>query len=100
MSRWKELPAALADHEHTLIAQLRRLKDHSGLSLTALAARTAYSRSSWARYLNGKQPVPMQAVEELARVCAVEPTRLVVLCEVAIRARGAGGGRISDGARR
>ncbi|MEU2154844.1 helix-turn-helix transcriptional regulator [Streptomyces sp. NPDC019396] len=100
MSRWKELPAALADHERRLIAQLRRLKDHSGLSLTALADRTGYSRSSWARYLNGRQPVPRGAVEELARVCAVEPTRLVVLCEVAIRARGRAGGGITGGARR
>jgi transcriptional regulator with XRE-family HTH domain len=88
MARWKELPAGLADHERRLVVQLRRLKDHSGLSLAALAGRTGYSRSSWERYLNGKQPVPRQAVEELAQVCGVEPTRLVVLYEVAAQARG------------
>ncbi|CAL9444457.1 hypothetical protein SUDANB120_02310 [Streptomyces sp. enrichment culture] len=87
MARWKELPAALDSRERRLVAELRRLKDHSGLSLAALAAKTAYSRSSWERYLNGKQPVPREAVEQLARVCGTEPTRLTVLHDVAVRAR-------------
>ncbi|WP_030218478.1 peptidoglycan-binding protein [Streptomyces bikiniensis] len=87
MSRWKELPADLESSERRLLAWLRRLKDHSGLSLAALAARTSYSRSSWERYLNGKKPVPRRAVEELARECGTEPTRLVVLYEVVERAR-------------
>ncbi|MFJ8587532.1 helix-turn-helix domain-containing protein [Streptomyces sp. NPDC093595] len=84
MARWKELPAGLGERERQLLVQLRRLKDHSGLSLAALAGRTGYSRSSWERYLNGKQPVPRRAVEELARVCGTDPTRLVVLHEVAV----------------
>ncbi|MFF9867339.1 helix-turn-helix domain-containing protein [Streptomyces sp. NPDC013953] len=84
MARWKELPTGLGERERQLLVQLRRLKDHSGLSLAALAGRTSYSRSSWERYLNGKQPVPRRAVEELARVCATDPTRLVVLHEVAV----------------
>ncbi|WP_240139856.1 helix-turn-helix domain-containing protein [Streptomyces sp. MUM 178J] len=98
MARWKELPAALDDHERQLVVQLRRLKDHSGLSLAALAGKTSYSRSSWERYLNGKKPVPRGAVEELARICGTEPTRLLVLHEVAEQAkasravRPAGGG--------
>lgn len=70
-----------------LVAELRRLKDRSGLSLAALAAKTGYSRSSWERYLNGKQPVPRAAVEELARLCGADETRLVVLHEVAVQAR-------------
>ncbi|MET7616446.1 peptidoglycan-binding protein [Streptomyces sp. NPDC005408] len=90
MSRWKELPSSLDEREHQLVVQLRRLKDHSGLSLAALAARTSYSRSSWERYLNGKKPAPRDAVEELARVCQVEPTRLLVLWDVAERERGFG----------
>ncbi|MFJ7271894.1 helix-turn-helix domain-containing protein [Streptomyces sp. NPDC099050] len=69
------------------MAELRRLKDHSGLSLAALAAKTGYSRSSWERYLNGKQSVPREAVEELAQLCGADPTRLVVLHDVAVRAR-------------
>ncbi|OKK08172.1 hypothetical protein AMK26_03885 [Streptomyces sp. CB03234] len=91
MSRWKELPAALDDSERQLLVQLRRLKDRSGLSLAALANRTGYSRSSWERYLNGKQPVPREAVEELAQVCGTDPTRLVVLHQVAARTRKGGG---------
>ncbi|MGW6937552.1 helix-turn-helix domain-containing protein [Streptomyces xanthophaeus] len=87
MARWKELPAGLDSRERRLVAELRRLKDHSGLSLAALAGKTGYSRSSWERYLNGKQPVPREAVEELAQVCAVDPTRLVVLHDVAAQAR-------------
>ncbi|MGH4034269.1 helix-turn-helix domain-containing protein [Actinomycetota bacterium Odt1-20B] len=98
MSRWKSLPETLEDRERQLVVQLRRLKDHSGLSLAALAAKTSYSRSSWERYLNGKLPVPREAVEELARVCGTEPTRLLVLHEVAERTRGRGGEGAGEGA--
>nr|WSZ97960.1 peptidoglycan-binding protein [Streptomyces sp. NBC_00857] len=87
MPRWKELPSELPEKEHQLIVLLRRLKDRSGLGLAALAAKTSYSRSSWERYLNGKQPAPRGAVEELARVCGAEPTKLLVLHEMAAEAR-------------
>ncbi|MCM1966563.1 helix-turn-helix domain-containing protein [Streptomyces sp. G1] len=87
MARWKELPSGLDSREGRLVAELRRLKDRSGLSLAALAAKTGYSRSSWERYLNGKQPVPHGAVEQLARLCGADETRLLVLHEVAVRAR-------------
>ncbi|MGW6774677.1 peptidoglycan-binding protein [Streptomyces sp. NPDC055037] len=85
MPRWKSLPSELPERDRQLIVQLRRLKDHSGLGLAALAAKTGYSRSSWERYLNGKQPVPRKAVEELAKVCGTDPTKLLVLHEVAER---------------
>lgn len=87
MPRWKELPSELPERERQLIVQLRRLKDRSGLGLAALAARTGYSRSSWERYLNGKQPVPLAAVEKLAQICGVDPTPLLVLHEVAAEVR-------------
>ncbi|MFJ2899647.1 helix-turn-helix domain-containing protein [Streptomyces sp. NPDC087218] len=98
MPRWKELPAEISSSERQLLVQLRRLKDHSDLSLAALAGRTSYSRSSWERYLNGKKPVPRKAVEELARVCGTEPTRLLVLYDVAERSRprAAAAGRTDD----
>ncbi|MDJ1135988.1 peptidoglycan-binding protein [Streptomyces iconiensis] len=70
---------------------MRRLKDHSGLTLAALSSRTAYSKSSWERYLNGKKLPPRAAVEELARVTDTDPTRLSVLYEVAWEAEAAGG---------
>ncbi|GGY13608.1 hypothetical protein GCM10010358_77340 [Streptomyces minutiscleroticus] len=44
---------------------LRAVRARTGPSLVALAERTAYSKSSWERYLNGKKPVPRQAVEAL-----------------------------------
>ncbi|MEU6327270.1 peptidoglycan-binding protein [Streptomyces sp. NPDC047049] len=86
MSRWKGLPESLDHRVRYLIVQLRRLKDHSGLSLAALAARTSYSKSSWERYLNGKKLPPREAVEALARICAADTTRLLALHEVAAQA--------------
>ncbi|MFJ8000994.1 helix-turn-helix domain-containing protein [Streptomyces sp. NPDC096310] len=88
MPRWKELPAELPEKDVQLLVQLRRLKDRSGLGLTGPAAKTGYSRSSWERCLNRKQPVPRGAVEELARACGADPTRLLVLHEVAAEANG------------
>ncbi|MFG2290039.1 helix-turn-helix domain-containing protein [Streptomyces sp. NPDC048595] len=90
MSRWKGLPASLDQRVRQLVVQLRRLKDHSGLSLASLAAKTAYSKSSWERYLNGKKLPPREAVEALARVCGTDPTRLLALHEVAKQAWEAG----------
>ncbi|MFJ4875060.1 helix-turn-helix domain-containing protein [Streptomyces sp. NPDC088745] len=92
MARWKTLPSGLGERDRQLVVQLRRLKDHSGLSLAALEAKTASSRSSWERYLNGRVPPPREAVEELARVCGSDPTRLLVLYDVAARERCGGPG--------
>ncbi|MFD8327760.1 peptidoglycan-binding protein [Streptomyces lydicus] len=89
MSRWKGLPESLDQRVRQLVVQLRRLKDHSGLSLVSLAARTSYSKSSWERYLNGKKLPPREAVVALARVCDADPTRLLALHEVAAQAWGA-----------
>ncbi|MET9041009.1 helix-turn-helix domain-containing protein [Streptomyces mirabilis] len=83
MSRWKELPDSLDQRVRQLVVQLRRLKDRSGLSLVSLAAKTGSSRSSWERYLNGKALPSRHAVEELARAAGAEPTRLLVLHEMA-----------------
>jgi hypothetical protein len=92
MSRWKELPNSLDDRVRHMVVQLRWMKDRSGLGLTSLAAKTDYSRSSWERYLNGKALPPRQAVEGLARVSGVEPTRILALHEVAEEAwRGQAG---------
>jgi len=86
MSRWKGLPDSLDHRVVRLVVQLRRLKDHSGLSLASLAAGTSYSKSSWERYLNGKKLPPRAAVQELARVCGGDATRLLALHEVALQA--------------
>lgn len=83
MSRWKQLPASLDPRVRQLVVQLRRVKDHSGLSLHGLASRTGYSRSSWNRYLNGRSLPPQQAVAAFARACDADPARLLALREVA-----------------
>ncbi|MGC9501377.1 peptidoglycan-binding protein [Streptomyces sp. WG7] len=83
MSRWKELPAALHPHVHQLIVRLRKLKDRSELSTRQLAAKTGYSARSWQRYLNGGALPPRAAVEAVARIGGDDPTRLLVLHEIA-----------------
>ncbi|MFF7974638.1 peptidoglycan-binding protein [Streptomyces sp. NPDC007905] len=83
MSRWKALPAELDPRMRQLVVALRRLKDHSGLSVRQLAAKTGYSAKSWERYLGGTSLPPAQAVEAMARTCGTDPTRLLALHEVA-----------------
>ncbi|MGX9888472.1 peptidoglycan-binding protein [Streptomyces sp. NPDC002276] len=84
MSRWKKLPAELDPRVRQLVIQLRRLKDHGGLSIRQLAARTGYSPKSWERYLSGRTLPPPAAVEALARIAGdADPTRLLALREVA-----------------
>ncbi|MFD7919805.1 peptidoglycan-binding protein [Streptomyces sp. NPDC059740] len=83
MPRWKELPGSLDEPVRALVVQMRRLKDHSGLSLVSLQSRTGYSRSSWERYLNGRSLPPREAVEKLARVGRGDPAPLLALHEVA-----------------
>ncbi|MGA5384724.1 peptidoglycan-binding protein [Streptomyces pseudogriseolus] len=83
MSRWKALPAGLDPRARHLVVSLRRLKDHSGLSMRQLAAKTGYSTSSWERYLGGRSLPPKEAVEASAAVAGENPTRLLALWEVA-----------------
>lgn len=66
-----------------LAERLREIRERSGLSLAALAARTPYSKSSWERYLNGKKPVPRQAVEALCALTGTPAGRLLALWELA-----------------
>ena len=83
MSRWKALPAELDPRVSQLVVRLRRLKDHSGLSMRQLAAKTGYSAKSWERYLGGRSLPPREAVEAMARIAGEDPTRLLALHEVA-----------------
>ena len=66
-----------------LVARLRELKDRGGLSLAALAHKTAYSKSSWERYLNGKARPPRGAVEALCRLAGERPGPVLALWELA-----------------
>jgi transcriptional regulator with XRE-family HTH domain len=62
-----------------LLAELRLLKQRTGLSLAALASVTPYSKSTWHRYLNGDQVPPRAAVEALARLAGTDPDALLDL---------------------
>ncbi|MFF2847593.1 helix-turn-helix domain-containing protein [Streptomyces sp. NPDC058001] len=66
-ARWRELPQDLPAACSRLVTDLRDLKDSSGLTLTELARATPISKSSWERYLNGKQFPPRHAVRALCR---------------------------------
>ncbi|GFN01023.1 hypothetical protein Sfulv_58330 [Streptomyces fulvorobeus] len=71
-----------AEHAR-LTAALRELRARTGLSLAALSQRTAYSKSSWERYLNGKSLPPRKAVRELCRIANEADSRLLALWEIA-----------------
>jgi hypothetical protein len=89
MGAWQPLPDELPPEVRHFVEQLRLLKDRTGLSLVALGARTAYSKSSWQRYLNAVQPPPRQAVAALCRVAGLagaEAERHVVRWELAVEA--------------
>ncbi|MFG2349328.1 helix-turn-helix domain-containing protein [Streptomyces phaeochromogenes] len=86
MSAWQPLPADLPPEVGHFVEQLRLLKDRTGLSLVALGERTAYSKSSWHRYLNATQPPPRQAVVALCRVAGADAERFCVRWELAVRA--------------
>ncbi|GHC69680.1 hypothetical protein GCM10010349_44680 [Streptomyces flavofungini] len=82
---WQPLPDGLPPEVRHLVEQLRRLKDHTGLSLVALGSRTAYSKSSWQRYLNAQQPPPREAVLALCRVAGVDGARPLAGWELAVK---------------
>ncbi|CCK27973.1 hypothetical protein BN159_3594 [Streptomyces davaonensis JCM 4913] len=89
MGAWQPLPDDLPPEVRHFVTQLRLLKDRTGLSLVALGARTAYSKSSWQRYLNAVQPPPRQAVEALCRVAGEareDAERFAVRWELAVQA--------------
>jgi len=86
MSGWQPLPDDLPAEVRHFVEHLRLLKDRTGLSLAALGARTAYSKSSWHRYLNAGQPPPRQAVVALCRVAGADPERIGVRWELAVQA--------------
>ncbi|MFI5677927.1 helix-turn-helix domain-containing protein [Streptomyces cellulosae] len=89
MGGWQPLPEDLPPEVRHFVEQLRLLKDRTGLSLVALGARTAYSKSSWHRYLNAGQPPPRQAVVALCRIAGLadpDAERFGVRWELAVQA--------------
>ncbi|MDW6061594.1 helix-turn-helix transcriptional regulator [Streptomyces sp. FXJ1.4098] len=69
-----------------LAAELRRIKQTSGLSFARLEARTNYSRASLERYVNGKLFPSRDAVEDIAQACGADPRPLLELWDDALEA--------------
>ncbi|MFH9297486.1 helix-turn-helix domain-containing protein [Streptomyces sp. NPDC017520] len=86
MPRWKALPEELDPQIREFAGQLRRLVDHSGLSINAVADRTGYSKTSWERYLDGRLLAPRGAVVALAEVTGTPQHHLTPMWELAERA--------------
>ncbi|MEU0413184.1 helix-turn-helix transcriptional regulator [Streptomyces griseorubiginosus] len=66
-----------------LAAELRQLRQRTGLSLTRLANATTCSRSSWERYLNGKSLPPRSAVKELCHLADEPADHALALLDIA-----------------
>lgn len=66
-----------------LAAELRALREKSGLSLVALADASGYSKSSWQRYLSGKALPPWLAVRALCVLAAAPEPRLRAVWDLA-----------------
>jgi hypothetical protein len=75
--RRSPLPVTLSPAERNLYLELRRLVDAAGLTCRALEAATSsvksssgeschYSKSGWARWLNGQGQPPRKAISKLA----------------------------------
>ncbi|WP_461030554.1 helix-turn-helix domain-containing protein, partial [Streptomyces sparsus] len=97
MSHWKALPNGLEPPARQFVTELRMLKDSGGLSLATLARRTSYSKSSWERYLNGKNLPPAEAVVEIARLGGADIDRLLALRSLAEECWQAGPGSAANG---
>ncbi|MFD1276803.1 helix-turn-helix domain-containing protein [Streptomyces kaempferi] len=89
MGRWQPLPDDLSAQRRRLTEELRLHKDRSGLSLASLAAKTAYSATSWQRYLSGQAMPPWQAVDLLGRLVEADRATLRVLWESAVSGENA-----------
>ncbi|MFJ2306496.1 DUF2690 domain-containing protein [Streptomyces sp. NPDC087787] len=76
-------PQGTAAPPGQLTTALRELRDRTGLSLAALAARTPYSKSAWHRYLTGAKHPPRSAVEALARLSGADPDPALALWDAA-----------------
>ncbi|MFE0625412.1 helix-turn-helix domain-containing protein [Streptomyces sp. NPDC058864] len=79
------MPETLDGAARRLAVHLRRMKDRSGLSVPALAARTASSTGAWEQYLNGVRIPPRDAVEVLGQLSGADYDRLMALWELADR---------------
>lgn len=66
-----------------LTAELRAMRERSALTLAVLAQESAYSRSSWQRFLNGTALPPWPAVRTLCRLAGESEPQVRALWELA-----------------
>ncbi|MBD0693360.1 hypothetical protein BG452_41125 [Streptomyces sp. CBMA123] len=62
---------------------MQSLKNLSGLTYVRLSERTHYAKSSWERWVNGKQFPPRDAVQSIASVCGGDVEHLLELWHLA-----------------
>jgi hypothetical protein len=91
---WEPLGEGLPVDVRRLSTQLRRMKDRSGLTVPALAARTAQPAEVWARAFAGRQLPPLDAVEVLAQASGADYDRIGALWRLAEKAAAGAGDRI------
>ncbi|MFI0768103.1 helix-turn-helix domain-containing protein [Streptomyces melanosporofaciens] len=68
-----------------LAAELRRIKQTSGLSFARLESRTHYSKASLERYINGKLFPGRDAVADIAQACGADPGPLLKFWDDALK---------------
>ncbi|HEY3607052.1 MAG TPA: tetratricopeptide repeat protein [Pseudonocardiaceae bacterium] len=78
-SRINAIPRAITHLAH----EIQCLRDRTGLSLIALATKTRYSKSSWARWLTGKALPPWRAVQALCTLAGEAETDMRALWALA-----------------
>ncbi|SHK64143.1 helix-turn-helix domain-containing protein [Actinacidiphila paucisporea] len=96
MGQWEPLADRIPLDMRRLATQLRRMKDRSGLTVPALAARTAESADAWAGYLAAAKVPPLAAVEVLAQACGADYDRVGALWKLAEKASTGTGDRGRD----
>jgi hypothetical protein len=93
MERWQPLADRIPVDMRRLATQLRRMKDRSGLTVPALAARTAQSAESWERAFAGRHLPPLDAVEVLAQASGADYDRIGALWKLAEKSASGPGDR-------
>ncbi|WP_037604796.1 DUF2690 domain-containing protein [Streptacidiphilus rugosus] len=82
--------AVRLDAAARLTRELQALKAASGLSFTRIGERTHYAKSSWERWVNGKQFPPRSAVEGMVRACGGDAAQVLALWDEADAERAEG----------
>lgn len=93
MGQWEPLPDRIPVDMRRLATQLRRMKDRSGMTVPALAARTAHSVEGWERAFAARQLPPLDAVEVLAQASGADYDRTGALWKLAEKAADGTGDR-------